>query len=265
MDMSRHAISDADMNGAPPLPETLAPAPPAPTDYVADKYFDPASMRAARAALKKEHGGETYSKVMINLAEYQARRHGDGYRWDGQAWIGGDINRFVVKTEGDGDVKAGVQAGEVQALYSRAVGPYTDLQAGVRYVAKPGSPRTYASIGVQALVPYWIDLEGALFVSDKGVLARAEGSYDLRITQRLVLQPRVELNLAAQTIRSAGIGAGVSDAELGLRLRYEIERQFAPYVGVTYDRQFGLGADLARAGGEDSGRASFVLGVRAWF
>jgi copper resistance protein B len=109
-------------------------------------------------------------------------------------------------------------------------------------------------------------VQGALFLSDRGeLLARAEGTYDLRLTQRLILQPRAELNFAAQDVREIGLGSGLTKAELGLRLRYEIRRAFAPYIGVSYDRRYGRTADLARAAGEGVGGARFVAGVRAWF
>lgn len=254
--------------GPPPsAPSTEAPAaPPAWTgDYVADRYFDPQAMTHARAMAREEMGGMRFSKIMLNLAEYQTGSHGDGYRWDGQAWFGGDINRVVVRSEGEGRVKDGLEAGEVQALYSRAVGRYVDLQAGVRQDFAPRG-RTYATAGAQALFPYWFEAEGAIFVSTQGdVLARAEGSYDLRLFQRVVLQPRAELNFAAQNSPETGVGSGLSNAELGLRLRYEIRREFAPYIGVSWDRRVGKTADYVRAAGESPEATTFVVGLRSWF
>ncbi|WP_297514460.1 copper resistance protein B [uncultured Caulobacter sp.] len=250
--------------GAPPLPdhETAAPAPP--TDHLADKVYDPAAMDRARAVLRSEHGGAQASQVMANLLEYRARSGGDGYHWDGEAWFGGDLNRLVLKSEGEGD-RHGVEDAEIQALYSRAVGLYTDLQVGVRQDLEPKS-RTYATVGFETLLPYWIEAGGALFVSTKGdVLGRVEGSIDWRLTQRLILQPRAELNFAAQDIPDTATGSGLSDGELGLRLRYEIRREFAPYVGVSWGRRFGQSADYSRARGQDVSDTSFVVGLRAWF
>lgn len=247
----------------PGIPAT--PPPPAPKDYAAERFFDPAAMAAARATLTAEHGGAQISKVMANLAEYQAAPGGGGYRWEGQAWVGGDINRFVLKTEGEGTGRDGLDSAEVQGLYSHAIGPYFNLQAGLRQDFKPHS-RTYATVGFEGLAPYWFDVEGALFLSNQGeLLGRLEGTYDLRLTQRFILQPRAELNLAAQDTMETRTGAGISNAELGLRLRYEITRQFAPYIGVSYDRKFGKTGDYARALGEDVEATSFVMGVRAWF
>jgi copper resistance protein B len=223
-------------------------------------------MAEARRQMMFEQGGQPFYQVMFNLAEYQAREGADGFRWDGEGWFGGDINRLVVKSEGSGAFGEGVEDAEIQALYSRAIGPYFNLQAGIRYDFEPNPSRTYAAIGFEGLAPYWFEVEGALFLSDKGdVLGRLEGYYDQRITQRLILQPRAELNLAAQDVPENGIGSGLSDVELGLRLRYEISRQFAPYVGVSWDRKLGDTADFARAAGEDPSSTSFVFGIRTWF
>ena len=143
-----------------------------------------------------------------------------------------DLNRIVVKSEGEGRRASGVEAAEAQLLYSRAVGPYFDLQAGVRQDLQSGPRRTYATLGFEGLVPYWFETTGSLFLSDQGdLLGRLEGALDLRLTQRWILQPRGEVNLAAQHIPKLGVGSSVSNVELGLRLRYEIRREFAPYVG----------------------------------
>lgn len=250
----------------PPAPEIPhGPPPPPPTDHAADRYFPPAAMALARAQLQQEHGAATTWKVMANLAEYQARSGADGYRWDGQAWFGGDIHRLVLKTEGEGARGRGIEAAELQALYSRAIGVYTDLQVGVRQDVEPRA-RTYATVGFEALLPYWLDVEGAAFLSNAGqLLGRLEGLYDLRITNRLILQPRAELNFAAQDTAATRTGSGLSNAELGLRLRYEIRREFAPYVGVSWDRKVGRTADYARADGGDVESTSLVVGLRAFY
>lgn len=156
------------------IPET--PPPPPPTDHAADRDFNPAIMAGARTLLQHEHGDVRYSKVIAKLAEYQSRSGPDGYRWDGQASFGGDVNRLLLKSEGEGTRGEGVEAAELQALYSRAVTPFFDLHAGVRQDFKPRD-RTYVTVGVEGLAPYWLDVEGAIFVSTKGeVLARAEGA-----------------------------------------------------------------------------------------
>lgn len=250
---------------ASPMPAMAQPESPKPplTDHAADRFFPPTAMAAARRQLTREHGATPQSMFMTNLAEYQARS--GGYRWDGQAWFGGDVHRLVLKSEGEGTRGEGVESAELQALYSRAIGVYTDLQAGVRQDVAPYG-RTYATVGFETLAPYWIDVEGAAFLSTKGeVLARLEGTYDLRLTQRWILQPRAEFNFAAQNTPETRTGSGLSTAELGLRLRYEVRREFAPYVGLSWERKAGKTADYARARGEDVETTSLVVGVRAFF
>jgi copper resistance protein B len=247
-------------------PATNAPPPPVPTDNVADRRYASAGMAQARRRMMEEQGGQILYQVLFNLAEYQARRGHDGYRWDGEAWIGGDFDRLQLRTEGTGTIRGRVDDGEVQALYSRAVDPYFDVQAGVRRDVGSGPARTYATIGAEGLAPYMIRAEARLFVSTHGeVLGRLEGWYDQRLTQRIILQPRVELNFSAQDIRERRVGAGLYDAELGLRLRYEITRRFAPYVGLSHEAATGRAADDIRADGHDPVTTSLVGGVRFWF
>lgn len=248
-------------------PAGNAPPPAPPVDLAAARFHDPAAMDAANRAMRQEHGGMRFGQIIFNLAEIQVRNGRDGYRWDGEGWFGGDIDRLVVKTEGEGGFGRRVEAAEVQALYARAIDPYWNLQAGVRQDIGVGARRTYAMIGIEGLAPYWFDVEGAVFVSNRGdVLARVEAWYDQRLTQRAILQPRVELNLAAQDVPASGIGAGLSSAEIGLRLRYEIRREFAPYVGLSWERRYGATARYTRADGASmTGGITGVLGVRTWF
>jgi len=248
------------------LPVGGAPPPPVIRDNMADQVFGVVAMQRARSILEAEHGAVRLSKLMLNLAEYQSGPPGGGYRWDVQGWYGGDVNRAVFKSEGEGSGAEGVELAEVQGLYSRAVARYTDFQIGVRHDFEPQKARTYATVGFESQFPYWFDVEAAAFLSDRGdLIARLEGFYDLRLTQRLVLQPQAELKLSAQKIPDLNTGSGVTHAELGLRLRYEIRREFAPYIGVAYERAFGGTADLLRRAGKDPETATFVLGLRAWF
>lgn len=248
------------------LPAGDAPAPPPPMDHFADRQFPQDEMARARDRMMREQGGQTFYQVMFNLAEYRVRQDRDGYHWDGEVFVGGDIDRLWLKSEGEGAFGGSFDNAEVQALYSRAIGPYFNLQAGVRQDVGRGPDRTYATVGFEGLAPYMFEVEGALFLSTRGdLLGRLEGYYDQRITQRLVLQPRIELNLAAQDVPENRIGAGLTDAELGLRLRYEITRRFAPYVGVSYEAKTGRTADFERAAGEDPTTRSLVAGVRIWF
>ncbi|MFN3818421.1 copper resistance protein B [Blastomonas sp.] len=247
------------------LPAGDSPPPPPPRADYADRIWGAEAMAPVRDALRREHGGMSFSQIMIDIAELQVRQGREGYRWEAEGWFGGDINRLVIKTEGEGSFGERIEDAELQALYSRAIGPYFNLQAGVRQDFEPAS-RTYAAFGIEGLAPYWFEVEAHGFVSTHGdVLARLSASYDQRITQRLILQPRAEFNLAAQDVRASGIGSGLSDAEFDLRLRYEIVREFAPYVGISHSAKLGRTADFARAAGEDPTVTSFVVGVRAWF
>jgi len=240
------------------------PAPPA--DNAADRVFSMDEMDSARDQLRREHGGSRVAMLLLNVAEYQVRSQRDGYRWDGEGWFGGDVNRVVGKSEGEGTVDDSVDDAEVQLLYSRAVSPYFDLQGGVRYDFEPNPSRTYGTIGFEGLAPYWFEVEGALFLSERAdLLARLEGYYDQPITQRLIIQPRAEFNFAAQDVSENGIGSGLSDVELGLRIRYEIRREVVPYLGVSWLRKVGDTADFARREGERVSSTSFVLGIRTWF
>jgi copper resistance protein B len=242
------------------------PAPAPPEDYAADAVFDMKEMAKARETLRFENGGMSIFKIDLDLAEYQFRSGKNGYRWEGEASYGGDIQRFKLKYEGEGQSRGSVEDAEFQALYERAISPYWNINAGVRHDSKPAPSRTYAVVGIEGLAPYWIDLAATLFISSKGnILLRAESHYDQYITQSLILQPRIEANLAAQNIPENNIGSGLSTLELGLRLRYDIDRQFAPYIGVEWDTKTGNTADYARIARLNPSSVNFVVGVRAWF
>lgn len=274
MDMQDHSQHGAAPPGAhggmqmtgTALPAGDAPAPPPPAGHYADRQFPQDEMARARAQMMREQGGRTFYQIMFNLAEYRAQQGRDGYHWDGEAFVGGDINRLWLKSEGQGAFGDRLESAEVQVLYSRAIDPYFNVQAGIRQDFGPGPNRTYATVGFEGLAPYMFEVEGALFLSNKGdLLGRLEGYYDQRITQRLILQPRVEFNLSAQDVPENRIGSGLTDAELGLRLRYEVTRWFAPYIGISYEAKTGRTADFARAEGEDPTTTSFVAGLRIWF
>lgn len=241
-----------------------AEPPPIVRDRPADRYWNPAAMAEAEAGAMHPPAA-TYSKLTFDLAEYQFKGGNDGYRWEAEAWLG-DLNRFVFKSKGEGTLGAGLDSAEIQALYAKALDPWWNLQVGMRQDIRPRPGRTWATLGIEGRAPYQFDVQAAAFLSDKGQLAaRIEGTYDQRITQRLILQPRVELDLSAQDMPAQRIGSGLSSAELGLRLRYEIGRAFAPYVGVTWAWAAGRTADYARADGKDASERAVVAGVRFWF
>ena len=235
--------------------------------HAADAIWGAEAMARSRDNLARENGGMRTGSVLIERLEARiaAASGEDGYVWDAQAFYGGDINRFVLKTEGEGEFGGELEDAEIQALYSRAIGPFFDLQAGLRFDPEPET-RGHLVVGVQGLAPYMFHVDGALFLSDRGDLtARLEGEYDQRITQRLIVQPRLEIELSAQDIPERGIGAGITKIEPGVRLRYEIEREFAPYVGIEYEAALGETANIARAAGEDPDGLKVVIGLRAWF
>lgn len=224
-------------------------------------------MAEARTELRREHGGLTTGMLQGERLEYGADDGDEVLLWDFQGWLGGDIRRLWIKTEGEYGMEPGrLEEGEIQALYSRAISPYFDLQAGIRHDFEPGPSRSYAVLGVQGLAPYWFELDTALFVSEEGDLsARVEAEYEILLTQRLIAQPRAELQVEAQEVPELGIGSGLSTVDFGLRLRYEIRREFAPYIGVSWTELLGGTADFARAAGEATSSRSVVAGLRFWY
>lgn len=231
----------------------------------ADAIWGREAMEPAREDLYSENGNMQLFWFQGDRLEYRARDGKDGYLWDVQGYYGGDLNKFWFKSEGEGSFGERIEQAEVQALYSRAIAPFFDLQAGVRQDLT-GPDRTHAVIGVQGLMPYMFEVDAAAFLSHKGDLtARIEAEYDQRLTQRLILQPRAEVNLSAQDIPELGIGSGIDNLELGLRLRYEIAREFAPYVGIEQEWKFGGSRDFARLAGEDASVTNYVVGIRFWF
>jgi copper resistance protein B len=260
-----HDMGAMDQNAAAPQsgPPPEAFSGPA---HAADTVFPPEIMADARAALLPELGGAMHHLISLDRLEAQIADGEDGYVWELNAWYGGDIDKLWIKSEGEGEFGGSLEEAEIQALWSHAIGPYFDVQAGVRYDIRPEPDRAHAVFGIQGLAPYFFEIDVAGFLSDEGDLTgRIEAEYDQRITQRLILQPRVELNLAAQDISEIGIGAGLSAFEAGLRLRYEFVPEFAPYIGVEWQQQMGGTADFARAAGEDPSRVVFLTGVRIWF
>lgn len=210
---------------------------------------------------------DLYGFAMIDRLEYGDDDEANTYLWDAQGWVGGDLHKLWLKTEGEGPTNGGgPEDTEFQALYSRTIGPFWDFQAGLRYDANPEPDRGYAVVGIQGLAPYWFETDAALFLSEEGDLsARVELEYELLLTQRLILQPRLEVNASASDVPELDLGSGLNDTEMGLRLRYEIRREFAPYIGVRYERSYGETEDLLEAAGEPSSSTSLVIGIRAWY
>jgi len=212
-----------------------------------------------------------FGKLIADQLEYRSNNSGNNsLRWDVQGWRGTDYHKLWMKFEGDQEQSTKVGALELQTLYSHAVSPFWDIQAGIRfdqsYGAGASDQRIFAVVGFQGLAPYWFDLEPALFISDKGdVSARITGTYDLLFTQRLILQPRLEINLAFSDVPEFGVGKGINDIQLGMRLRYEMTREFAPYIGIAQQKTLGTTANFVSLAGEAVNNVSLIAGLRWWF
>jgi copper resistance protein B len=182
-----------------------------------------------------------------------------------QAWIGYDMDKIWLKTSGEYQ-NSDEQDLEVQALYSHAVAPYWDMQMGLRRDIKPSPSRDWLVFGFQGLAPYFFDIDGAFFVGEKGQTAIRLGiEQEWLITQKLILTPEFEVNAYGKSDDELNMGSGLTDINAGLRLKYEITRKFAPYIGIDWSKKLGATADIARHDGESVSDSQFVIGVTAWF
>lgn len=205
------------------------------------------------------------TKLMLNQLETRGSGRDSVEAWDAEAWIGRDLTKLWIKSDGE-HAFGRTEDAELQFLYSKAVSTYWDFQTGIRHDFEPSPNRSWFAIGFKGLAPYFFEIDTALFVGESGRTAlRVEAEYELLLTQRLVLTPEIEMNVYGKDDPDAGIGSGLSDIEAGLRLRYEIRREFAPYIGVNWSRVFGNTADIARTAGERTSDTQFTVGLRAWF
>jgi copper resistance protein B len=212
---------------------------------------------------------ESHGFALLDRLELAPGRAGTPIEVDAIGWWGGDVNRLWIRAEAEQETEH--EPGELQAeaLYGRLVAPYWDALFGVRVDhrwGEEGTTRALLAVGLVGLAPLWIELEPTLYVSQDGdVSAVLEAEYDLLVTQRLVLQPRFEAQVAVQDVPELGVGSGLGDLELGARLRYELRRELSPYLGVSWHRRVGETADLARAAGEDASSAAVLVGLRVWY
>jgi copper resistance protein B len=206
------------------------------------------------------------TRFMLDRFEVRHQDGDDLLSWEAQINARTDYQGMAFKTSGERLNNGPTESAEHQLLYQRLVSEFFDAQFGIRYDNQPGQSRTYTVAGLQGLAPYWFEVDANLFLSDQGdASARIETEYDLLLTQRLVLQPSAEITLAFSDNEEIGVGSGLSSAEVGVRLRYEISRKLAPYVGINWEKSFGNTANFARAEGEDTEVGSWVIGVSAWF
>ncbi|NHN66840.1 MAG: copper resistance protein B [Mesorhizobium sp.] len=231
----------------------------------------PEPSAADRAAVYEDHGGHAVhdsalnSFFLVNQLEWQDADEGSAVSWDASGWIGGDIDRLWLRSEGE-RTNGKTEEAELQALWGHAISPWWDVVAGVRQDFKPGEPQTWAALGLQGMALYNFETQATAYLGENGQSGlRLEGDYDILLTNRLILQPTAEANFHGKDDPARAVGSGLSNTELGLRLRYEIRREFAPYIGVTWNRAYGNTADYAREEGDDRSEARLVLGVRLWF
>ena len=212
--------------------------------------------------LADEH---SFGSVLFDRLERVGNQDVNATSYDAQAWFGRDYNRLVVKAEGEVS-KGKLQDARTELLWGHAIAPYWDTQLGARYDSGTGPDRSWLAFGFQGLAPYWFETSATAYVGGSGRTAlRLEAEYEILLTQKLILQPRVEVNLYGKDDDAREIGSGLSTGVAGLRLRYEISRQFAPYIGVERASKYGKTADMARASGESTAETLWVAGVRFWF
>jgi len=245
--------AEPDPQAAPPLPAFIPPL----TDEDRRVAFPDVQGHAV-------HDDAVHYFLLADQFEWQRADDGNAWAWDTKGWVGRDVDRFWFRAEGEGD-GGDVEGAEAHLLYGRAVAPWWEFVAGVRQDFRPGPAQTWAAIGIQGLAPYWFEVEATAYVGSGGrTELRVEAEYELLLTNRLILQPLIEASIHGKADPERAIGAGLGEIETGVRFRYEIRREFAPYVGVSWHRRFFGTADAARATGEPAGEARFVTGIRFW-
>ncbi len=220
---------------------------------------------ASNLSLAAKGGDPILTKLMLDQLEVREESGESQSVLEGQVWIGQDLNKLWIKLDSD-YVDSDEYESELQLLYSKAVAPYWDMQVGLRSDKGPDETENWAVLGVQGLAPYYFETDAAAYISEEGDLAfRASFEYELLFTQKLILSPEVTLDAFAQDNDETGIGSGLASSNLGLRLRYEFVREFAPYVGVTQENLYGQTSDYAKDAGLDTRSTQMVVGIRAWF
>jgi copper resistance protein B len=215
------------------------------------------------------HDNAVFATFRADRFEHQWREHDhEVLLWDVQGWIGNDYDKLYLKSEGEMSLDDGsrVEEAEVELLYSRNISKFWDLQLGVRQDFRPRPERTFAAVGLQGLAPYWFEIDATAYLSEDGDLsATFEAEYEVMLTQRLVVIPRMEAGLSLQDVPEYEQWEGVTDVTLGARLMYQISRKFAPYIGVTWNRKVGETAHEIEKEGGDTSSSGLVAGLRFWF
>ncbi len=211
------------------------------------------------------HGDGVFSYLLFDRLEVWDADSDAGQAWEAQGWIGTDRHRLWLRSEGERE-GGHTESADVEVLYGRPVARWWDLVAGVRHDIAPGNGESFAAIGVMGMAPQKFEIEATVYLGASGqTAARVEAEYELLLTNRLILQPVVEVEWHGKRDAARGIGSGLGTVEAGLRLRYEFTRRFAPYVGLVHERSFGATADFMRDEGEATRDTRVVAGVRFWF
>ena len=206
-----------------------------------------------------------FGGLKVERLEHAQSRDNSFHAYDLQSWCGKDYNKLVLKAEGEVD-EGKLHEARTELLWSHALTAYWDTQLGVRYDSGLAPDRKWLAMGVQGLAPYWFEMDAAVYVSEQGRTAlRLSAEYELLLTQKLILQPRGEANFYGKPDTDRELGSGLSNLTAGVRMRYEIHREFAPYMGVEWSKQFGGTADYARAAGERTNETRVIAGVRFWY
>jgi len=281
-EMDHGAMTGMDHGSMPGMNHGLAPATPATSDHAmpgmvmgpmqggrapadarSGDYSD--GIAASPAHELHMHGGAPAGMLLVDQLEAFHGRDGNGQSWEAEGWYGSDTDKLWLRSEGERS-RGRLEDGEVEALWNHAVAAFWSTQLGVRHDFGAGPQREWVAFGVQGLAPYWFEVEATAYVGPSGrTAARLRAHYELLFTQRLILQPELEANLHGRSDPARRTGSGLADAKLGLRLRYEIRREFAPYIGVVWTRRFGATADFARADHHAAHDRQWVVGVRIWF
>lgn len=231
----------------------------------ADAYWGKDVMDESRAVVLRSMGGGMHHFIMLDRLERQTSDTANTIIWDAQGWYGDDIDKLWIKSEGHYDLGHQIEEAEAQILWSHAISAYWDLQVGAKFDWQPEA-LSHAVIGVQGLAPHWFEIDAAAFASADGdITGRVEVEYDLTLNQRLILQPRMELSVAANDSRQAGVKQGMTHLNLGARLRYEFKREVAPYMGIEWQRALGGTAGLVHKSGGQVNDTLFVFGLRLWY
>jgi copper resistance protein B len=252
-----------DMDSAPSMPMGPMQGGRAPADARGGDYSD--GIAASPAHGLHMHGSAPTGMLLVDQLEAFHGRDGNGQSWEAEGWYGNDADKLWLRSEGEHS-GGRLEDGELEALWNHAVATFWSTQLGVRHDFGAGPKREWAAFGVQGLAPYWFEIEATAYAGSSGrTAARLRADYELLFTQRWILQPELEVNFHGKSDPARGIGDGLTDAKLGLRLRYEIRREFAPYIGVVWVRRFGATADFARDGHQAVFDQQWVAGVRIWF